>query len=800
MGALDGVRVVELGHDVAAPLCSRLLADLGADVVKVEPPTGDPTRSAGPWPGSGAGPDNSALFHYLNAGKRGHVADLDREADRAWLDRSLAEADVLVENLDPAARRRWQLDFDSLAEAHPHLVAVSLSPYGRSGPWADRPGTDLCAQAASSLVLGLGSADHSPLRIPFDQADHQAALHGAAAALCALREQRRSGLGQGVDIATAQVMGYMVGGMYLVSAKNGNPWQRKGTLMSGAPYPTGFFRCGDGFVCIASQTPKQWEAFLALMDNPKWAKEDEHASNAIYLGLVDAKPAHGHFQEWLAKYTRAELLEMAAAEGIVMGVAQTVDEVLESPQYEYRDLWVELPVGDATVRVPKPGYQLTASPTSVRGPGPALGSASTPGDADAFAAVRDTRPAPTDDTTTDDTTTARALEGVRVLEFGWNWAGPMAGQLLADMGADVIRVETSKRQDLMRFLDYTSFFFCHNNRSKRSITVNVTTPQGAQIVRDLAATADIVLDNFAAGVMTKNGLGYDDLRQANPGIIVVSMSMAGQQGPLRGMRGFASIATGYSGMELLVGYPDEGVSTGLLPFGLGDTTNAVQATIGALAALEHRRRTGEGQFVDVSQIDSSVATLGQPLLDYQLGGIVAGPQGNTHPHLFPHGLYAADGEDRWVAVAVRDHADWQALCGVLGRDDWAGDASLDGADGRRARAAEIDAALSAWVAARDRDAAADQLAAAGVAAAPVLELTERDQHPQFTERGFRLHHDGDGFDPCDIYATPWLLTRTPPALTRPTPLLGQDNDDVFGELLGLSPAQRDELVAQGVLV
>ena len=797
-GALDGLRVVEVGTDISAPFCARLLADFGAEVTKVEAPAGDPARTTGPFPGGTADADQSGMFHYLNAGKAGVTRDLDDPADLAWLHETLASADILVENAAPDDRRRWGLEFDALAERHPHLVAVSLSPYGRSGPWADRPGTDLTAQAASSLPLGLGSADRSPLRIPFDQADYQAAFHGATAALCAIHERHRSGLGQGIDVAAAQVMGYLVGGMHLVTAKSGSRWERKGTLMGGAPYPTGFFSCADGYVCIASQTPKQWEAFLSLMDNPRWAKE-EHASDSIYLGLVDAKPAHHHFVEWLQCYTRAELLEMAVAEGIVMGVAQTVDEVLASEQFAHRELWTTLPLGDEQVRVPKPGYRLSATPTAISGPGPAIGSG---GPASASGSGAAAASEPVDASTPADTAAGGpgALAGIRVLDFGWNWAGPMAGQLLADMGAEVIRIETEKRQDLMRFLDYTSFFFCHNNRSKMSATFTGADPEGSRLVRELARSADIVLDNFAAGVMTKNGLGADDLRRDNPGLIVVSMSMAGQDGPLRSMRGFASIATGYSGLELMVGYPEEGVSTGLLPFGLGDTTMAVQAALGALAALEHRHRTGEGQFVDVSQIDSSTATLGQPLLDQQLAGIVAGPQGNTHPALFPHGIYAADGDDRWVAVAVRHRGDWQALCTLVDQPGWADDPALADAAGRRAKAGEIEDALGAWMAARDRDEAADALAAAGIPAAPVLELEERNAHPHWVARGFQVEHDGEGFDPCRIYATPWHLTRTPPAMTRTTPRLGQHNGYVFSELLGLTDDEVAALVERGVLV
>ncbi len=784
-GALEGLRVVELGSHVSAPFCARLFADLGADVTKVEPPSGDPSRQVGPFRDGKADPEESGLFHYVNAGKKGVTADLDTDDGREWLHSMLAGSDVLVENLEFAQRNDWGLDLASLEARHPHLVVVSLSPYGRSGEWADRPGTDLTAQAASSLVLGLGSEDNRPLRIPWEQGDYQAGFHGATAALCALRERRTSGRGQGIDVSTAQVMGYLVGGMHAVTAKNGNDWARRGTLLDGAPYPSGFFKCGDGFVCIASTTPAQWEAFLALMDNPKWAKDE--ARNSIYLGMVDSKPAHDHFQEWLMTYSRAELLEMASAESIVMGVAQTVDEVLASEQFAFRELWAQIEVGDLDVRIPKPGYLLSETPTEIIGRGPAL--AAEPMACDL--------PEPIE--LPQGERASRALEGIRVLDFGWNWAGPMAGQLLADMGAEVIRVETSKRQDLMRFLDYTSYFFCHNNRSKMSTTVNVADPEGARLVRELAKTADIVMDNFAAGKMAKNGLGYEDLREAKPDLIVVSMSMAGEEGPLSGMRGFASIATGYSGLELMVGYPEAGVSTGLLPFGLGDTSMSVQAALGALAALEHRDRTGEGQFVDVSQIDCSAATMGQPLLDFQLTGQVAGAQGNSYPGFCPHGLYAASGDNRWLAIAVRDDREWQKLAAVVGRDDWSSE-DFATVDKRRERITEIDEAISSWSGALDRDEAVDQLVAAGVPVAPALELPERNEHPHWTSRGFTLDHDFEGFDSCIVYATPWLLTATPPELIRPTPQLGEHNEYAYRELIGLDDDEIKRLQDEDILV
>ena len=789
MGALEDLRVVELGSEVSAPYCARLFADLGAEVIKVEGPGGDPSRGHGPFAGAEPDPEESGIFHYLNAGKRGVMADLDDPRQLEFFHGLLAGADVLVENSQPGEYARWGLDSASLCARHPHLVVVSLSPYGRTGAWADRPGTDLTAQGAASLPLALGMPDREPLRIPFDQADYQAALHAFAAALCALYARRSSGRGQGVDVSVAQVMAYCVGGMHLVGAKGGAKWGQRSTSMKGSMYPTGFFACKDGFVCIASQTPKQWDAFLALMDNPKWSK-DGQAGNAVYLGLVDSKPADKHFKTWLMDYTRAELIEMAMAENIVMGVAQTVDEVLASEQYAFRELFSDLEIGGRPAKLPKPGYQLKRTPTVLGARGPAL-------DADGEA-LRARLPEPIQ--LAQGEAPARALEGVRVLDFGWNWAGPMAGQLFADLGAEVVRIETSKRQDLMRFLDYTSWFFCHNNRSKLSATFNLSSPEGQRLVQRLARKADVVMDNFAAGVMAKNGLAYDDLSKENPEIIVVSMSMAGQEGPLRGMRGFASIATGYSGMELMVGYPEVDTSTGLLPFGLGDTTMAIQAVIGALVALHHRARTGEGQFVDVSQMDSAASTLGEPLLAHQLSGDAVGPQGNTHGRYCPHGIFPAEGEERWFTLAVRSPEEWRALCGTIGREDWASDAALARAETRRERASEIADAITAWGRGQDRDAAVAGLLAAGVPAGPLLELEERNEHPHFAERGLCFWHDFEDFDPCRIYSTPWLLGETPAEVTRKTPALGENNEYVFKELVELEDGEIQTLKEKDVLV
>lgn len=785
--ALGDLRVVEVGSGVAAPFCSRLFADFGAEVIKIEPSGGDPSRG---WPSGGA---DGALFAFLNTGKRSVVIDLRDESNHASLDGLLATADILIENLEPYEREHWGLQADDLLARHPQLIVVSLTPFGLTGEWADRPGGDLEAAAFSSLAFGLGEPEKAPLRLPYDQSEYQVALHGAVAALCALRAREQGGTGgQSLDVATAQVMGYCTGGMYLVTAKAGVEWGRRGRLLRGV-YPTGFFECADGYICIASQSPKQWEKFISIMDEPEWAQAPE-ARNAMMLGAVDPSPVDPHFRDWIKGFTRRELTELAMEKDITLGQVNTVDELLAEPHFEDRGLWFEVEASGDKVKMPRPGYLLSRTPAALGPRAPELGEGNDEflGDISHAAARRES------------TGSARGkagdepLAGIRVVEFGWNWAGPMAGQLLADMGAEVIRVETEKRQDVMRLLPYMSHFFCNANRSKRSISVNLGAEDGPELVRRLVSHSDVVMDNFAAGVMARNGLAYDDLVTVKEDIICVSMSMAGQHGPLSQMRGFASIATGFAGLERMVGYDGED-PIGLMAFGLGDTNLAIQGALGVLAALHHRDSTGEGQFVDVSQIESSIGTLAEPIIDFQLTGEIAGPQGNRHSAHYPHDIYRCDGDDRWLALSVHTSGEWQSLCGVLGRANWGSDESLKSAEGRRALACEIDQMIAAWVGERERDEAIRELVAAGVRCAPVLTRPERDSHPHFAERELVIEHVTEGFDNARIYSTPWIFSATPARMTKPAPLLGEDNNYVFGEVMGMSSEEIAGLAELGAI-
>ncbi|MCZ7526777.1 MAG: CoA transferase [Acidimicrobiia bacterium] len=311
-------------------------------------------------------------------------------------------------------------------------------------------------------------------------------------------------------------------------------------------------------------------------------------------------------------------------------------------------------------------------------------------------------------------------------------------------------------------------------------------------------SVDVVVDNFRPGVMDRLDLGYESLRRTRPDVICVSMSVAGHSGPLRSMGGFASMGTAFAGLETLVGYEHE-EPIGLINFGLGDLNLAINGAIGTLAALRHRDVTGEGQFVDVSMIESALSGLAEPILDYQLNGRLPGVQGNLHHAWFPHGTYACSGEERWVAVSVRNGSDWAGLCEAIGRTEWAADPSLATVPGRRRRRAEIDGAVASWCATQERDQAARRLLRAGVPAMPVLGIQERDGHEHFRARGLVLDHDSPGGEHSHVYATPWLFSDTPARVRCPAPVLGQDDDYVLRDLLGLAGDEIDRLVREEVV-
>ncbi|MDD5222942.1 MAG: CoA transferase [bacterium] len=788
--ALSGLRVVELGSYITAPFCARVLADLGAEVVKVEPPAGEITRTYGPFPGDKKEPDKSSLFLYLNSGKKGVSLDLSGKAGKESLKGIIRNADILVENsLTSNDLEEGGLGFPELARINPGLIMVSLTPFGRTGPYKDYRGYDINCSALSALSLTLGSPGREPLVIPYDQCDFQAAWHGAAAALTALLARRKTGRGQFIDISTAEVILYCVRGMYLVTRWGG--WKRKGARQLVSVYPTGYFECKDGYVCIATQTAKQWRKFIALMGEPEWSK-DPFMRDALSLGVQNPDAGDAVLKPWLKQFTRAELMKMARDNGITMGTVNRIDEMVNEPHFDFRGFWAEVnDPGLGKMKLPGLSYLMSATPWKLDRPAPRLGEHNR----EVLAGSK-----PTAVPQTKGKTLKRPLEGYRILDFGWNWAGPLAAQILADMGAEVIKIESTTRQDVTRFLDYIKHFFRHNNRSKLSVTVDIKQPAGVELVKRLAKVSDIVLDNFSAGVMERNGLSYEALREVKPDIICISMSMAGQSGPMKDMKGFASIASSFGGLEGMVGYEDTG-SIGIMSFGLGDVNIGIQGTFALLAALYHREQTGKGQFLDVSQVEAIVSLMGEPVLDYFLNRRVHGPQANFHPHRAPHGLYPTKGEDQWVSIAVGTEEEWRNFCRALGEPAWTGEKRFTDLESRLQNTQAMDKLIGEWTRNHTNYEVTEILQKSGVAAAPLLGIEEGEQDAHIRFRGvsqMMQYPDEEGQE--KTYLTPWRLSDTPGGVDRITPRIGEHNEYVFKELLKMSEEEFKRLVEEKIII
>lgn len=405
-----------------------------------------------------------------------------------------------------------------------------------------------------------------------------------------------------------------------------------------------------------------------------------------------------------------------------------------------------------------------------------------------------------------------ALAGVRVLDFSWVWSGPMVGSILADLGAEVIKVEHRDRLDNSRLRgapvrdtgvpaggppEELSPYFHQNNRSKLGITVDMKNPRGAELLRRLAAESDILLENLTPGVLDRAGLGFEQLTVLNPRLIMLSMSAAGQRGPLSGIRAYAPVMTALSGLESLVGYADE-PTVGMTTVGLGDPNAASHGVVAVLAALLRRERTGRGQWIDMSQIEAVVSLLGEAVAEFQLAGRDPAARALEHPRFAPYGHFPCAGDDDWIAIAVDDDDEWAAVVRVVG-DERLSDAAFASSDGRRAHRVQLDEALARGTVRHGRDELAAALRGERVLAAPVLRHEELYAEGQYLDRGlFELCvHPVTGVE--TLAAVPWRMSETQPTIRHHAPLVGQHTRDVLGRILDLTDEEVDELEAAGVL-
>ena len=810
-GALAGIRVIELAQGVAGPYCGKLFADYGADVVKVEPPgTGDSTRSWGPFPGDQPDIEKSGLFFFLNTNKRSVTLDVDTPEGREQLLDLVREADVLIASSRPQQLRDRGLDYDTFARLNTKLVMISCTPFGQTGPYADWNGYDLNAYHLSgtgSRYCGL--PDQEPLANGTFLADFMGGYTAAAWGLAAVLGREQVGGGQHIDCSSAEVLAALVVGSLNIGGyvQDGLYYRRTGRGM-GLACPARIYPCKDGWVFIIALETHQWKGLCRAMGDPDWAMPElfyELRSRGENRDFIDAM-----IEEWTLPRSKNEIMEICQAQGCPATALYDMADLARLPHLEERGYWADL-------EHPKLGRVRTLGapmrlPDCPGGPwvgAPLLGEHS----AEVFAECRPGNEA----------SSARAvrvaceppaaggklpLSGMRVANFGWGLVGPMAGQLLSFLGAEVYKIESDAQLDFQRRVPPFYQGIPHPDRSIQnhacwagngSITLNLKRPEAQALALQFVAQCDVALENFSPGVMQRMHLNYERLKSVRPDLIMLSMPAAGLAGPLHKLRTYGNSLACISGLDSVTGYLGSSRPQGM-ETAPADMLGGVVGALAVMMADRHRRRTGRGQHVECSQQEAFMHLIGPAFMDYLWNGRVAGPIGNRHPLRVaaPHGLFRCRGEDRWIAIAVGTDEEWRGLVAALGRPAWALAPSLAEASGRLRDIDAIHEHLAAWTKDCDDYELAGRLQQHGVAATPILDIADLLHDPHFRARRTFIEVTHPlGFTET-IYGAYVKCSRSEPYV-RPGPARGCDNEHVFKKLLGLSEARYRELVEQQVI-
>jgi len=777
---LQGLRVVEVGQDIAGPYCTKLLVDLGAEVHKIELADGDPMRRWGPFPGEVADVDRCGMFEYLNGGKHGATIDLVNPDDVQRAHRLIASADVLVENLHPGALSEWACGFDpaGLAQINPRLVVVRISDFGQSGPLRDRRTTPLTMQAASGWV-NLRDHGRPPVQAGARIPEYVAGGYAALGLLTALRV-RSAAPGQvvEVDVSTFESLVSTLPYPMLMAER----LQRRGLPTNSKAAPMlGIVRASDGWIGINCLTGQHWLDVCAMMGVPEFG---EHQL-AIMLGGPERDEFFAKAQPWLDSMTVADLVDLSQAMRIPAAPVTDGATILDCPQYAQRQFFVESAAEGSKFVQPGPPFRLSKTPTRPPLPAPHLGVVA----ADA----------PENNVVTDDEgDVALPFAGLKVFDLSTFWAGAYLTSYLGAFGADVVKVESIQRPDGHRYSgamlregdDWYERgpLWQGTNLNKRDITLNLASDRGRELALQLAAQADVVVENFSPRVVEQFGLDYSSLAELNPAVIMVRMPGFGLEGPWRDYVGWALNIEQLSGMSAATGYSD-GPPCNLQ--GPADPIAGVHAAVALLAALDHRRRTGEGQLIEVAQIEVGAAVTAEPVVEYTMTGRLRERDGNRDRR-YAQGVYPAAGVDEWVALSVRDDADWAAVVDVIERPELLGDSRFESSEQRLANHDAFDHVIEEWTRTRSPEAVVDILSSRGVPAERLLTADRMYAVPQLDARDFyqELTHPLTG--PHRFPGWPFRITPGPVRHHRTAPpTLGQHNDEVLNDL-GVSA---DEIAA-----
>ncbi len=780
-----------------------LLGDLGADVIRVELPVGSSSRKCEPSFSGSSADLKSVQFMAFNRNKRSIALDPNSEKDIETLNELIRRADFIFESSPSKTLSSYGIDFNTAKRLNERIVYVRISPFGDDGPHANFLGNDLVVASMGGPVALQGEPEREPIKLSVPQVWRHAGVEAASGAMAAHARMLKTGEGQFVDVSAQCVMTWTMLNAMDAHAIQGFDFQRLGAQVNNGMVITDIMHpTKDGYIVAVPLSG----VILGCMD---WMIEDgvidesyrdidweAYDVNAPFPGEGPMELAEGTamLRRFFAQHEKMELFEFGLRNGVTLAPVNNLEELLSLQHLIERDYWRDLELDNGPV-VKAPG--LWAKPSnsslSIRRSAPNLGQ-----HGDEIRAELDS-PAAQKSFPHPSGSDALPFEGIRVADFAWVGVGPISAKYLADHGASVIRVESEKRPDVLRVGGphkdgepglNRSQFFGDFNTSKQSLGLDLKNPEAIEIAKDLIRESDVMIESFAPGAISRMGLSYEDVKKLNPKIIMISTCLMGQTGSASGLAGYGYHASAIAGFNDVTGFSDLGP---YLPWvAYTDTIAPRFITILLASALDNLRRTGEGVYIDVAQIETALHFLAPEILDFQCNGYLATRMANRSRFSAPQGVYRCAGEDNWVAIGIDTDDEFKILASVIGKDEWLEQSSLTSNSGRIALHDQLDQEITEWTQRREAKDVMNELQKAGIPSGAVQKSSDLLTDPQYAHRDFYRYMKHPEMGTIPYAGHQYQMSSYKSGPRAPAPTLGQHSFDILGDLLGMS----DEAIAE----
>ena len=794
--------------DERGELGPMLLGDLGADVIRVETPNGSDARRAAPLQAESAEDMASLQFIAFNRNKRSIALDPTKAEDKQTFAELVRRADFIFTSRGSREAEAFSVSYEFTRDLNPRIIHVLISAFGNDGPHAELLGNDLVIAAMGGPVAIQGLPGQQPVRISVPQVWRHTGAEAAAAAMVALHRMHTTSESQFVDVSAQCAMTWTMLNAMDAYAIQGKDFERIGSKMNNMDNPVELvYSTSDGHV-VALPTSKviegsmQWMIDDGVVDESyrdvDWQEYDLNLRdpNATPINLAEGTRITAEF---IAQHSKDELYEYGIATGVSFAPVNTLQELIDNKHINTRDYWVDAKfAGNKNIKTPGSWCKPSIAAIAIQRSAPRLNQHGD--EIRAALASATSAPSATIENSPSPMRNALPFDGIKVADFSWVGVGPISAKYLADHGASVTRIESSSRPDVLRGgapmkgepdINHSQFFGDFNT-SKRSLTLDMKSPAAIEIAKKYIAESDVMIESFASGAISRMGLDYAEVKKLNPGIIMISTCLMGQTGPAARFAGYGYHAAAIAGFYELTGYPDQPPSGPWLAY--TDTIAPRFVSVLLAAAIDHRRRTGEGCYIDVAQIETALHFLAPELLDLQVNGNSPTRMANRSKVAAPQGCYPCAGEDRWCAIGIDTDEQWLALARQIGIDGTTLPTHAD----RLTHHNQIDEQISAWTQTRSAQEVMETLQKAGVPAGIVQRSSDLLADPQYQHRGFYHYYQHAAMGNIPYAGHQYKIAGYNHGPRGPAPLLGEHSFEVLTEL-GLTDEEIAQAYAEGVV-